>query len=79
MSENINRILDGIDAGMEGNVIHLPQQTIRQLEDEVWAELSEMHDHEEATRRFLGWRATHQAIVVDFPERPDPCPPPISA
>jgi len=75
MSENIDRILNTIDAGLEDNVIFLPQDRIRALEDEVWAELSEWHDHDEAVRRFLGWRATHKAIVIDFPERgPDPGP-----
>lgn len=59
---HIDRIIDGIVAGLEGNVIFLPQDRIRALEDEVWAELSEWHDHEEATRRFLAWRSTHRSI-----------------
>ncbi len=79
MSEKINRILDTIDAGLEGNVIHLPQDRVRALEEEVWAELSTWEDQDEAVRRFLGWRATHRAIVVEFPERPDPNPPPAVA
>lgn len=59
---HVDRIIDGIDAGLEQNVIFLPQDRIRMLEDEVWAELSEWHDHEEATRRFLAWRDTHRPI-----------------
>lgn len=58
----VDRILESIDAGMDGNVIYLPGDHIRRLEDEVWAELSEWHDHEEATRMFLAWRETHRPI-----------------
>lgn len=67
MSEQIDRILEVIDTGLEGNVIFMAQDRIRMLEDEVWAELSELHPHDEAIRRFLGWRATHMAFNAPEP------------
>jgi hypothetical protein len=57
------------------NVIFLSPDRVRMLEDEVWAEMSETYNPDEAVRRFLGWRATHKAIVIQFPESaPDPGP-----
>lgn len=53
------------------NVIFLTGDRARMLEDEVWAELSELHEPDEAVRRFLGWRATHQAIIIEFPNGPE--------
>lgn len=49
------------------NVIYMSPDRVRMLEDEVWAEYSERFEPDEAVRRFLGWRATHQAIVIEFP------------
>ena len=72
MSEQIDRIINGIDAGLVDNVIFMPQDRIRALEDEVWAELSEWYEPEEAVRRFLGWRATHQAFSEWDPQGPEP-------
>lgn len=53
------------------NVIYMTGDRVRMLEDEVWAELSELHDPDEAVRRFLGWRATHKAIIIEFPKQPE--------
>lgn len=52
-------------------VIFLSPDRTRMLEDEVWAEYSELYNPDEAVRRFLGWRATHKAIIIDFPNGPD--------
>lgn len=60
----IDEIINGIDNGMHENVIFMPDDHIRRLEDEVWAVLSESVEFgditvEQATERFLCWRRTH--------------------
>lgn len=53
------------------NVIYMTPDRVRMLEDEMWAEYSEQYNPDEAVRRFLGWRATHQAIIIEFPKSPE--------
>lgn len=47
-------------------IIYLPGDELRALEDEVWAEYEQLYEPDDAVNRFLGWRATHkQAVVVE--------------
>ena len=53
---DVNRILAGIDEGLEGTSPELLSDQRRAIEDEVWADLSTWYEPEEAAGRFVAWR-----------------------
>lgn len=65
---NIDRIIAPIEQELRGpNVIYLPGDQVRALEDQVWEELEESvaggwRTQEEAQEAFLAWREVHREI-----------------
>lgn len=54
---DVDRILGGIDNGLEGIASPAEFEDVRrEIEAEVWAELSGWHDPEEASERFVAWQ-----------------------
>jgi hypothetical protein len=50
-----------------GSILFLPDDSLRLLEDEYWAELGQAIDEgwktpDEATQEFLAWRAGYRAV-----------------
>ena len=65
MSESLERILSGIDHGLNGNVIPLPEDKIMAIEEEVWDELVSWHTADEAIRLFLLWRSSFRPEIAE--------------